>query len=164
MLTMPTRWTIFFLLLIWEIQKVFCIFFSFHVINVILPESIFIWLPQGITIHSERDENTNYHEYFPPNMTYSTSTPQSDAWSFLYKILGGILSTNKVSLIIIKQGFLLELILRISSCEVFPIFSPKLGSGEGGAITLETRRRLQGRKRWGGGGRFCGEGRKIQKV
>merc|ERR550532_614931 len=33
----------------------------------------------GITIHSERDENTNYHEYFPPNMTYSTSTPQSDA-------------------------------------------------------------------------------------
>merc|ERR1739842_100959 len=33
----------------------------------------------GITIHSERDENTNYHEYFSPNMTYSTSTPQSDA-------------------------------------------------------------------------------------
>jgi hypothetical protein len=33
----------------------------------------------GITIHSDRDENTNYHEYFPPNMTYSTSTPQSDA-------------------------------------------------------------------------------------
>merc|ERR1719397_580769 len=33
----------------------------------------------GITIHSERDQNTNFHEYFPPNMTYSTSTPQSDA-------------------------------------------------------------------------------------
>merc|ERR1712130_574016 len=33
----------------------------------------------GITIHSDRDENTNFHEYFPPNMTYSTSTPQSDA-------------------------------------------------------------------------------------
>jgi len=33
----------------------------------------------GITIHSEGDQNTNFHEYFPPNMTYSTSTPQSDA-------------------------------------------------------------------------------------
>jgi len=33
----------------------------------------------GITIHSDRDQNTNFHEYFPPNMTYSTSTPQSDA-------------------------------------------------------------------------------------
>merc|ERR1711953_829268 len=33
----------------------------------------------GITIHSERDQNTNFHEYFPPNMTYSTNTPQSDA-------------------------------------------------------------------------------------
>lgn len=35
---------------------------------------------QPITIHSGRGgEDTNFHEYFPPNMTYSTSTPQSDA-------------------------------------------------------------------------------------
>ena len=59
-------------------------FFSFYMINAILPKSIFIWLPQGITIHSERDQNTNFHEYFPPNMTYSTSTPQSDAWYYIF--------------------------------------------------------------------------------
>ena len=37
-----------------------------------------------------------------------------------------------------EQVFLLEFILKISSSEVFPIFSPKLGEKEGGAITLET--------------------------
>ena len=76
----------------------------------------------------------------------STNTPQSDAWSFLYKILGGIL----------------ELILKISSSEVFPIFSPKLGSGEGEAITLETIRRLQDIC-GGRGGAFCRERIKIQR-
>merc|ERR1711892_1248529 len=33
----------------------------------------------NITFGSGNDENKNLHEYFPPNLTYSTSTPESQA-------------------------------------------------------------------------------------
>jgi len=33
----------------------------------------------SITFHSGNSENSNLHEYFPPNLTYSTVTPESQA-------------------------------------------------------------------------------------
>merc|ERR1712129_248404 len=33
----------------------------------------------NITFGSSNSENRNLHEYFPPNLTYSTSTPESQA-------------------------------------------------------------------------------------
>merc|ERR1719431_957816 len=33
----------------------------------------------NITFHSGNAENSNLHEYFPPNLTYSTVTPESQA-------------------------------------------------------------------------------------
>jgi len=33
----------------------------------------------NITFHSNRGENRNLHEYYPPNLTYSTTTPESQA-------------------------------------------------------------------------------------
>lgn len=33
----------------------------------------------NITFHSNRGENKNLHEYYPPNLTYSTTTPESQA-------------------------------------------------------------------------------------
>jgi len=33
----------------------------------------------NITFHSGNQENSNLHEYYPPNLTYSTVTPESQA-------------------------------------------------------------------------------------
>merc|ERR1719369_1751060 len=33
----------------------------------------------NITFHSSNSENSNLHEYYPPNLTYSTVTPESEA-------------------------------------------------------------------------------------
>merc|ERR1739838_798392 len=33
----------------------------------------------NITFHSNNAENRNLHEYYPPNLTYSTTTPESQA-------------------------------------------------------------------------------------
>jgi len=33
----------------------------------------------NITFHSNKGDNRNLHEYYPPNLTYSTTTPESQA-------------------------------------------------------------------------------------
>ena len=133
-------------------KKVSYMFFSFYMINAILPKSIFIWLPQGITIHSDRDQNTNFHEYFPPNMTYSTSTPQSDAWYYLFVQNLRRHSFNEQSFSNNKRwrrfwiNFEDLIFLGISNFQ-----------SQVGAITRETGGRLQGRRG------TLGEGGRAQK-